>query len=231
MLASFIVAVFDLFFFFFSFIYLLKKTKHARRRLARMVTHLCRSPSGHLRRTPPTFFFFFFSGFRTALAGVHWPGLVVSPTGGILSGPPNFNFVCSRWVAAGAEELKPRLNTRNERPANRLRVGRRAGGGGGGGGVEGWGWGAEDGLFSWIRDLIHRRVKTASKEWRHVQNNGNNRYERVYILISNRCFTLFKGGIKSENKYLCKSAPTFTFGRRAGGWSRELPERKSSGPV
>lgn len=124
MLASLMVAVFDLFFYSFSY---LKKT--TRRQLVRMVrTHLYCSRSGHLRRTQPTFFFF--SGFRTALAAVHSPGLVVSPTGGILSSPQNFNFVCSRCVAAGAEELKPRLNMRNKRPANRLRVGRRGGVGG-----------------------------------------------------------------------------------------------------
>lgn len=153
-------------------------------------THLYRSRPGHLRRAQPTFFF---SGFRTALAGVHSPGLVVSPTGGILSSPQNFNFVCSRCVAAGAEELKPRLNMQNKRPANRLRVGR-GGGGGGGGGQK------TVSFFSWIGDLIHRRVKQPAKNGIMSKSNDNNRNKRADCLITNRCLTLFKGGIKSEKK-------------------------------
>lgn len=158
-------------------------------------THLYCSRPGHLRRTQPTLFF---SGFRTALAGVHSPGLVVSPTGGILSSPQNFNFVCSRCVAAVAEELKPRLNMRNKRPANRLRVGRRGGGGGGGGQKT-------VSFFSWIGDLIHHSVKQPAKNGVMSKNNDNNRNKRVDSLITDHCLTLFKGEIKlKKKKYLCK---------------------------
>lgn len=47
-------------------------------------------------------------------------GLVAGPKGGILSSPQNFNLVCLGCFAVGAEEPKPRLNMRDERPANRL---------------------------------------------------------------------------------------------------------------
>lgn len=50
--------------------------------------------------------------------------LVVSPKGGILSSPQNFNLVCLGCFAVGAEEPKPRLNMRDKRPANRLSLAR-----------------------------------------------------------------------------------------------------------
>lgn len=106
-------------------------------------------------------------GFRQALAALPLVGLVARPKGGLLSSPQNFNLVCLRCFAAGAEEPKPRLNMRDKRAANRLNLAR-------GGEMKKRPTNTVP-FFPWIGDLVNCRVK------RQVNNGVIQSYENVPV--------------------------------------------------